>query len=253
MTSAYYPSQLSTPARFILKGTLKHDDSPERSPSPALLPIGAKRPSSPYGAPPSLRARRREGRIYHTPSSSQSSLESADSEFSFTSPRTPITISLPIYTSPDNTVRLCVKPAPKRPVLELAPEPSHASVADSPVSPLSPAFPNALSPDARIRKMAKLTRTLGENVPPELVFPQSHCSARQARRRSMSLAAVDRPRTNTAADVPQSPPPFSAGASFTSEQETQTWRRKEREWSGEWNVQDYERVVRGLRGLKARK
>lgn len=65
--------------------------------------------------------------------------------------------------------------------------------------------------------------------------------------------------------VPSSPPPFS-GASFVSssplpsatgparrEVETQTWRRKEREWSGEWNVQDYEHVVKGLRGLKMRK
>jgi len=35
--------------------------------------------------------------------------------------------------------------------------------------------------------------------------------------------------------------------------EVATWRRKEREWSGEWNVQDYDHVVKGLRGLKTRK
>jgi hypothetical protein len=29
------------------------------------------------------------------------------------------------------------------------------------------------------------------------------------------------------------------------------WRRKEREWSGEWNVHDMGDVVRRLRGLKA--
>ncbi|KAJ7208053.1 hypothetical protein GGX14DRAFT_455348, partial [Mycena pura] len=44
-----------------------------------------------------------------------------------------------------------------------------------PLSPLSPLSPHRglNSPNARIRKLAKLTRTLGENVPLELVFPSS--------------------------------------------------------------------------------
>ncbi|KAJ6510401.1 hypothetical protein C8R45DRAFT_1088575 [Mycena sanguinolenta] len=43
----------------------------------------------------------------------------------------------------------------------------------SPILPLSPLSPNRRiqSPNARIRKIAKLTRTLGENIPIELVFP----------------------------------------------------------------------------------
>ncbi|KAJ7475225.1 hypothetical protein B0H11DRAFT_2235850 [Mycena galericulata] len=44
----------------------------------------------------------------------------------------------------------------------------------TPLSPLlSPLTPNRRiqSPNARIRKLAKLTRTLGENIPVELVFP----------------------------------------------------------------------------------
>ncbi|KAJ7159851.1 hypothetical protein C8R43DRAFT_947944 [Mycena crocata] len=45
----------------------------------------------------------------------------------------------------------------------------------TPLSPFSPLSPNRLipSPNARIRKLAKLTRTLGENIPVELVFPST--------------------------------------------------------------------------------
>ena len=32
----------------------------------------------------------------------------------------------------------------------------------------------------------------------------------------------------------------------------EVWRRKEKEWSGEWNVKDMDEVAKALRGLKAR-
>lgn len=32
---------------------------------------------------------------------------------------------------------------------------------------------------------------------------------------------------------------------------TEIWRRKEQEWSGEWNIQDMDEVAKALRGLKA--
>ncbi|KAJ7629366.1 hypothetical protein DFH06DRAFT_1141002 [Mycena polygramma] len=49
----------------------------------------------------------------------------------------------------------------------------------SPLSPLSPLSPNRRipSPNTRIRKLAKLTRTLGENIPIELVFPSETASS----------------------------------------------------------------------------
>ncbi|KAJ7034759.1 hypothetical protein C8F04DRAFT_1101043 [Mycena alexandri] len=49
----------------------------------------------------------------------------------------------------------------------------------SPFYPLSPLSPNRRiqSPNARVRKLAKLTRTLGENVPIELVFPSGITSS----------------------------------------------------------------------------
>lgn len=194
---------------------------------------------------PRLGARRHEGRIYHTPSSSQSSLSSADAEFSLVSPTLP-SLSPPTIQF---LVQLRVKPAPKRLVLKLAPAPPHASpelsIATHPGSLLSPEFTNALS--CR-RKMVKLTRTLSENITQKLVFPPSFCHAQHVPR------PIDRPAKNTAVDVPQSTPPFSADVAFASaEEKLQTWRRKEHEWSGEWNVRDYERVVRRPRGLKARR
>lgn len=33
--------------------------------------------------------------------------------------------------------------------------------------------------------------------------------------------------------------------------ETEIWRRKEREWSGEWNIKDMDEVTKALRSLKA--
>lgn len=90
--------------------------------------------------------------------------------------------------------------------------------------------------------MAKITRTLGENVPQELVFratqaptcrPRALSNARRTRnRRSMSLSAV----------VPQM---WSTGP-LPSAQHTQV------AWVGEWNRGDIRDVQKQLRGLKAR-
>ena len=43
----------------------------------------------------------------------------------------------------------------------------------SPTTPTSPSRPHHLTINEKRRKLAKLTRTLGENIPPELVFPSS--------------------------------------------------------------------------------
>ncbi|KAJ6545743.1 hypothetical protein B0H19DRAFT_1168434 [Mycena capillaripes] len=77
-----------------------------------------------------------------------------------------------------------------RPMLHLSlPSPGALSPAErTPLpSPLSPSFISLNSPTVpthtadttRRRKMAKLVRTLGENVPPELVFPASQPTARR--------------------------------------------------------------------------
>jgi hypothetical protein len=195
----------------------------------------------------------------------------------------------------------------------------------------------------RRRKMAKLARTLGENVPPELVFREKQEQLKQQRRRSRSvgtLAALEPALKQSLASVPTStavptprpapepvfrPSPASvsrpntADAYFSRSSEDtlvvsdddssslgsnkkskffsplgrttshqppsqplgklkQKWaatrpslddsshshpqqrgdeevfcgRRREKEWSGEWNTDDMERVRNALRGLKSR-
>ncbi|KAJ7334710.1 hypothetical protein DFH08DRAFT_965460 [Mycena albidolilacea] len=65
----------------------------------------------------------------------------------------------------------------------------------SPFLPLSPLSPNrrVQTPNARIRKMAKLTRTLGENVPIELVFPGAASTSAAAAAPSLIRSASPAP------------------------------------------------------------
>lgn len=210
-----------------------------------------------------------------------------------------------------------VAPSDTRAAATLAVAAAARSHRDSlPPSPLSPAFPDSTPPpDPRRKKMAKLARTLGENVPPELVFPGHAPHAlplptpppeekkrRSGHGRSMSAGypappsagPADRPTHATSASVsapaaptaatsprprpprlhietrtsthhshPNEPPPRSArpfsvrGAGLRAPEiaplQSESWgKRKEREWSGEWNVRDMGDVVRGLRELRGR-
>lgn len=199
---------------------------------------------------------------------------------------------------------------------------SKASKPAYPPSPLTPTFSAHINatpcPDLRRKKMAKLARTLGESVPPELVFgyprssspspmpsPTKHkYSKSQAtptmkptsvaptgsptislrRGRSMSVStshetlppSIDvtlppfsntHPRavvavqvttnsdSNASAEKPsgsQGRAPPSSGAHRRGLEVPEWGRRKEREWSGEWNVRDMDAVVSRLRDLKAR-
>ncbi|KAJ7467685.1 hypothetical protein FB451DRAFT_1483107 [Mycena latifolia] len=151
----------------------------------------------------------------------------------------------------------------------------------SPLSPLfgralnSPVTPTAAGDASRRRKMAKLVRTLGENVPPELVF-----GAKGARRLSLPAASpaliydactADDSTASYAADEPFSFPsmvPYVPEGRMSSDTcassdtrascDTQGSRehllphRREDGWSGEWGgrVANMEEVVRGLRELK---
>ncbi|KAJ7931003.1 hypothetical protein B0H13DRAFT_1960091 [Mycena leptocephala] len=90
----------------------------------------------------------------------------------------------------------------------------------------SPSTPTAES--TRRRRMAKLVRTLGENVPPELDVPFSYPST-----------------------VPYVPEGRSSSDSFVS---ASTHISTEQGWSGEWggDVANMDDVVRNLRSLKLR-
>ncbi|KAF9450692.1 hypothetical protein P691DRAFT_612324, partial [Macrolepiota fuliginosa MF-IS2] len=157
----------------------------------------------------------------------------------------------------------------------------------SPISPISPIFDapakvstkprgqKELSESDRRRKMAKLARTLGENIPQELVFgppPRSSSlfgntmatvtttantpAPLPISRRKRSATGVHRPPTLTSPPKSQSPndniPPIPVqpvGKKSIPRKASKT-SRKEREWSGEWNVKDMEDVVKALRGLR---
>ncbi|KAJ7501731.1 hypothetical protein B0H11DRAFT_1990831 [Mycena galericulata] len=158
-------------------------------------------------------------------------------------------------------------------------------------SPLSPTFslvlntpPTPPADASRRRKMAKLVRTLGENVPPELVFPAS--SSRKSRRRASTLSVAEsvHEQRQRGGDLvytveepfsfPSTVPVPEGRASSDSHNHASTtvvaeysssseyllpplhvegggMHRKEKGWSGEWNgVGNMEDVVRSLRGLK---
>ncbi|PBK89941.1 hypothetical protein ARMGADRAFT_1015078 [Armillaria gallica] len=158
----------------------------------------------------------------------------------------------------------------------------------APLSPVSPV--QERKPDERRKRMAKLARTFGENVPPELV---SSVPARRARRRSCSIDTVLSPlpiraplpsfseeeeeeEVSDKTPLLPSPRKFSRSASVRATPKTPVvkdevrshsidegerrhfndrslyWgRRKEKGWSGEWNRRDREDVLMQLRALKA--
>lgn len=119
----------------------------------------------------------------------------------------------------------------------LPPSPSsaRASSAYFPPTPRTPSFDAA---ELRRKRMAKLARHLGENVPPELVTAQgppaqlrSEEDVPNRKRRSMSVDLT-------------SPP-------IASRPEASSQTRTDSDWVGEWNRPDIRDVQRELRNLKA--
>ncbi|KIJ96291.1 hypothetical protein K443DRAFT_635636 [Laccaria amethystina LaAM-08-1] len=131
--------------------------------------------------------------------------------------------------------------------------------------------------------MAQLTHTLGENIPPELVFgpKRSLPTRRPTTQRGVSAPihtnepivlspvleskkrAGGRPRSSTLGSITTPTPQYAirGTTSLDSSRRQATFgqmeggwgrredevRRKEREWSGEWNMQDMGDVVKALR------
>ncbi|KAG0696783.1 hypothetical protein DFH29DRAFT_949762 [Suillus ampliporus] len=223
-----------------------------------LLPIGGHKKSA------TGKALKRQGSIfmhYHTFSPSVTSFSSA-STVSFHSPSASL-VSLP--SSMRSTESLSVTPpglpargrrsADKpRPLYlrmntvtvsptdhrctSLPPTPSSASAIPAyfPPTPRTPSFDAA---EVRRKRMAKLTRHLGENVPPELVTAQgppsqlrSEDNVPNRKRRSMSIDLASPQNT-----------PFATKPQISSEANS--------DWVGEWNRSDIRDVQRELRNLKA--
>ncbi|KAJ7195217.1 hypothetical protein GGX14DRAFT_677285 [Mycena pura] len=150
-----------------------------------------------------------------------------------------------------------------------SPSPLTPSSANIPLFPAADADADVDEDAARRRKLAKLTRTLGENVPPALVFP--------ARRRASTLGVPESIRERLRAPAPalvhapESTPERAGRASSdtlafassrthllpragTTDTAAAMTHRREQGWSGEWGgaVQSMDDVVRALRGLRGK-
>lgn len=321
---------------------------------------------------PRVHASRREGRVFHSPSSSMSSIDTSEPEYvlvkssartapyqhqSITPPSSctpsplpvskkrkggpsgaegalpPIAIVFDIPGSTKGRSRSVLSKSREQPLLlRLRSLPKqqtidsriNATTALDPPSPLSPTASSvnmdihtstkALSDREKRKKMAKLTRTLGENIPPELVFrsspprrtsisinrsrvdplvsfqkPTKFVSSAGVPPLAVAAAPNPSPRTEpqdlkrkhrprsltlgtasaiTAAnlvltrdtsldveptDAKRKEGPFVAvqdAPTHLLPQSTEWGRRKEREWSGEWNIKDMDDVAKKLRELK---
>ncbi|KAJ7651230.1 hypothetical protein FB45DRAFT_33052 [Roridomyces roridus] len=169
-----------------------------------------------------------------------------------------------IFTSTDGDVlRSASLDEPVSPFKRHAPPPAlflRPTSSSAPPSPLSPTFSlnSPVTPPpavTRRRKMDKLTRTLGENVPPELVFPAPR------HRRRVSTLNVPVPAEQPFSFPSTVPvPAMDDDDSESSEWEWETpgaspdgvLHRREKGWSGEWGgrVRDMEDVVQALRVLR---
>ncbi|TCD62185.1 hypothetical protein EIP91_007243 [Steccherinum ochraceum] len=152
--------------------------------------------------------------------------------------------------------------APSDPRLPLSPLPSSPRTAfaedDLPSTPKLPSMQ-----EMRRRKMSKLNRTLGENVPPELVFsgytpyPVNDAPttprARTHKARRGTVSVDERPCHHHSRR-----PAMELRREILSEEEdgdrpsSQIWVTGTRGWRGEWNRKDIRDVQSGLRNLKGR-
>lgn len=224
-----------------------------------LLPIGP-RTSSPTPSTSScssaesiksIKRSRRQGSIFqyspivHSASSSTSSL-SLPGNMSSSSVDLLSTHSMPVSRRSRDTNRppplilhlnpVVVSPDDHRIAKsQLSPTPTPLpSVVDgfpmSPITPTSDAF-HQKEADAKRKKMNKINRTFGENVPTELVFPTL---------RNRGPSFTSRPATVT------------RNRRSMTVSSTQMWCTGTQAWVGEWNRGNIQEVQAQLRQLKAR-
>jgi len=222
-----------------------------------LFPVGGSKKST------TTKALKRQGSIfshYHTHSHSVTSFSSA-STASLHSPSASL-VSLPLsmqsteslpVTPPGLPVRgrkSADKPRPLYLRMNVVPvSPTHQRFASLPHSPRvdraasscfppSPRTPSFDAAELRRKRLAKLARHLGENVPPELVSAQappfqlrSREGVPNRKRRSMSVSCA-RPQSRAFAPRVQNPSQANS------------------DWVGEWNRPNIGDVQRELRALR---
>ncbi|CDO69609.1 hypothetical protein BN946_scf184778.g2 [Trametes cinnabarina] len=125
-----------------------------------------------------------------------------------------------------------------------------------PLTPTTPLTPTAT--ETRRKRLAKLKRTLGDNVPIDLVLPlraPKHASATPSPT-TPSAAAKSSPLSTPRA--PQSSRRRSMSLDFqhteppSQRRSSRVWVTGNGSWTGEWNRKDIREVQQQLRALRAR-
>lgn len=139
----------------------------------------------------------------------------------------------------------------------LPPTPSTATIltpstASSGITPITPVFPTPA--ESRRKRMAKLTRTLGEIVPPQLVFASRKASGYDSTAVKTDLPEKLHPveraiepgrRRSMSVD-------FSGSPDQSFSRSPQVWVTENSTWRGEWNRKDIRTVQNELRCLRLR-
>lgn len=118
---------------------------------------------------------------------------------------------------------------------------SSAGSSDLATSPCSPAVSIPDAVETRRRRVAKLSRHLGENIPPELIptpaaYPVRRSSQTQSPKKRSASVSCAIPKDVPFAPVEVLPSKFG-------------WSQ---DWVGQWNRSDIQEVQKELRNLKAR-
>ncbi|KAI0666526.1 hypothetical protein C8Q78DRAFT_994910 [Trametes maxima] len=149
-----------------------------------------------------------------------------------------------------------------------------------PTSPTSPVTPTVT--ETRRKRLAKLKRTLGENVPPELILPfrsapshsNSHSSARTRQPEASPMTPPPAPQTYSPPPLNSLPPKPSQAQTLPrpaprrrsvsvdfqqtvsapegARRSSRVWVTGNGSWTGEWNRRDIREVQQQLRNLRAR-
>lgn len=239
------PYLLETPAEFPV--SFLPLESRTSSPTPSTSSTSSaesvrsvkrsRRQVSIFGYPPMVRSASSSTSSLSLPGNMSSSSVDLLSTRSATVPRRskdvhrppPLVLHLnPVLVSPDDHR---IKKSQLSPLLS----PPALGVDDFPLSPLTPTsnafFHQKKEADAKRKKMSKVNRTFGENVPSELIFPAPINPAPSATTRSTPAARNRRSMTISTAQV---------------------WSTGTQGWVGEWNRGNIQEVQAQLRQLKAR-
>ncbi|KAI5986367.1 hypothetical protein EDD15DRAFT_1548700 [Pisolithus albus] len=118
---------------------------------------------------------------------------------------------------------------------------SSAGSSDLAISPCSPAVSIPDAVETRRRRVAKLSRHLGENIPPELIPTPAACPVR----RSSQTQSPKKRSASFSCAIPKDVP-------FAPVEALPSKSGRSQDWVGQWNRSDIQEVQKELRNLKAR-